>query len=146
MGPAMPQPSTYTMTKKSTAFPGDVETQAIDDVETDTLPPSQQEQIRRTRKRPFLLLLVLILLLLVAAILPYAAYSLVKSISEHTSKNDMVDRVIASAGLYKRDELGGGQIVGIVVGVLVLLAFIGASLWMFNFVAAGVNRASRSGQ
>ena len=142
----MPQPLTYTMTKKSTVFCGDVEKQTINDVETDILPPSQQQQIRKTPKRPFLSILAVILFLLAAAVLTYAAYSFATSVSAPTSQNDTVDREIASAGLYKRDELGGGQILGIAVGVFVLLAFIGASLWMFSCAVVGVERVGRSGQ
>ncbi len=85
-------------------------------------------------------MLVITLLLLGAGVLTYAAYSFARSTSAHTRQSDMVDQVITSARLYKRDELSGGQIFGIVAGVVVLLAFVVASLWMFSCVVSGVER------
>ena len=135
------------MTEISTAFPRDTETQSVNDPEAGTRPPLPLEQIRRTHKRSFLLISAITLLpLLAAAVLTYAAYSFATSISAHTSANDIVDQVIASAALCKRDELGGGQIFGMVAGVLILLAFVCASLWMFSCAVDGVGRMGRSGQ
>ncbi len=143
--PATLQNSTYTMLKKSTAFPADVEKQPTTDHESDTPLPFQQGQTRKTHKRLFLFMLAITFLLLAAWVLTCATYSFARLISAHTSQSDIVDQAIVSTDLYKRDELSGGQIFGIVAGVFVLLAFIVVSLWMFSCVVGGLERIGRPG-
>lgn len=143
---AMFQNLTHTMMKKCKAAPGDGEKQIVDNLESDNPLSSQQEQIRRNHKRLLLLTLAITVLLLAAAVLTYAAYSLATSIPAHTSQGGMVDRVIVPSGVDKRDELGGGQIFGIVAGVFVLLAFVVVSLWVFRCVSGAVEMMGRSGK
>ena len=142
----MLQNSTYTMAKKSTAFPGDVEKQPITDPKSDAPFPFQQGQTRKTHEHLLLVMLAITFLVLAAGVPTCAAYSSARSTSAHTSPIDIVDRVIVSTDLYKQDELSGGQIFGIVAGVFVLLAFIVVSLWMFSCVVGGLERVGRPGQ
>lgn len=102
-------------------------TRALDDCAVQ----NRQEGSPRPRMTHFLPMAILGLLF-VAATITSTASSAALPISSSSGSTEVRRRHLASSRLVKRTELGTGQLVGIIVGVVILLLIVGILLREFN--------------
>ncbi len=118
------------MTEKPEEFNEGLDTKPFDELGEDSSRPSQDQRKRRTRNGIFILAIVL--LLLAAAVLTFMAYALAQLVSEYIGYGEKVDRDTVFIGIQKRDELSAGAVIGVVLGILLLLAFVSFIMWIFS--------------
>jgi hypothetical protein len=103
----------------------------------------QRPQERKFSKRCSII--AAILLLPAAAVFIYTSYAFARLVSRYNSDRKSVTGETAWTHLQKRDDLRGGQIIGILLGVSVLLALVRFILWRFSCAVSDLNRDGHPG-
>ena len=105
-------------------------------------PDPHQEQYPIFRRVRVVRLLAGVLFLATAVFFTWATYYFAVWVdTKYNSHSWSMDRVVGDGddGLQKRDELGTGQLVGVVAGALTLVLIGCFILWMFSSVARQVS-------